>query len=750
MADFSLAEVFQEIEKQAKEMGVDPMMAKALAVAENTSSGSIAGKKTYSGSAVSPVGASGVMQVMPATARGLQQAGFLPPEWKHDPSNLSTQVQAGLAAIKEKMRRMNDPSDIGEMASVYNGSSKTHAAYKAGRMDLLPEETKQYAEKLRRATMELGGNAGAGRGTQGVAEAQALSTPGATTTRTSTSQRQALYDPVAQQTFLDDILNYTGAGGGVDQTVAQLQQAAANRGAAGEELLAAITAAGAAKGEEAASKAALQAGAASQRAVILAKMNLNPAKTGNEMDKAFDTITTTGDQISAMRADINNRQQTNIVTNPLQWLIDKSVLPGLVKKFNGTVDVQNDAIARYRDLASITGTQQSLSAATDADGILRAGKAAADSDAADAAAKAAGLKVELAGAEIRDMQTTKSLMGQKLDLQLKALQLSKVTETSSTSDSERVAAKKFEEQTFANIQNMIKAAGGNPPANITELKMLTPKKREALMQAATSGTFGENFSESFQFVWENGNRAKLATQGGAGVVTWIQGTAQEASKLVGVQAAEAEKFKKHFDGKKALPEVLNAMQSKYEAEGAKNMREASEFNPLRIEYKSASDAPELKNNAMAIWLKEYGPGGPKETMQKVDEGRVVQKFAQAVKDGSMTPAYAAGQISEYYKIATVKQAKATNYPMFGISKPSKTYVVQLPDLGASSSTVDLGDPVQVENALTRKIVADVTAARWAALKAGAVNPVAGVVMAGQNLMDNMGVKDPLANLFGNE
>ena len=746
--EFQLADVFREIENQAAAMGLDPTIAKSLAVAENTGSGSVSGKRSYNGAAVSPVGASGVMQVMPATARGLQQAGFLPADWKHDPTNLASQVQAGLAAMKEKMGRMNDPTDLGEWASVYNGSSKTHRAYKAGQFDAMPEETKQYAEKLRRAQMELGGNAGAGRGTQGVAEAQALAGRGATTTRSATTQTQALYDPAMQNDFLNSILNYAGPGGGIDQTMQDLEKAAADRSVAANALLQAITGTGKAKGEEAGAKAAVAAGAQAKRAMILTNMNLDPTKTANEMDRAFGVITQTGDQMDKLRADINAKQQVNMVTNPLDWLMAKSQLPFMVKQFNGLVDKQNDATSRYKDLASIAGTQQSLSAATDADGILRMGAAEAKTEAAQSAAQAEKFKIELAGAEIRDAQTMKSLMGQKLQLGMQALQLSKVTETTSSSTAEKDAEKKFQAQTFANMQAMIKAAGGTPPESITELKMLTPKKREALMQAAISGTFGENLSDSFQFMHDNSSLEKLARTGGAGVAAWVQGTSMEAGKELNAMKAEADKFKKPFNGQKELPEALNRIGARYQGEAATDMRKASEFNPLRIDYKMASDAPELKNNAMAIWLKDYGPGGAKEVFTKVDEGRVLQKFAESVKTGSMPAQVAAAQISEYYRVATVKQAKATNYPMFGISKPLKTYAVQFDDLGKFGA-IDLGDPAQVEQALTRKIVADKVSAFRGALMAGAGNPItAGALLSGNILNNQMG--DPLAKLFGNE
>ena len=754
MADFSQAEIFSEIERQAPLFKVDPLMAKALLVAENTGSGSLAGRTTYRGDAVSPAGARGLMQVMPDTAAGLQKAGFLPADWKHDPADKASQVQAGLAAIKEKMSRMVDPTDPAEMASVYNGSSRTHRAFKAGNFAAVPEETKQYTDKLRRAIMELGGSAGAGRGTQGVAQAQALATPGAATPNASgTRTTSASYDPAAQSDFLNGILQYAGPGGQVDQSLADLQKAAADRVAANNELVAAISAAGAAKGEVAGAKAAAEAGEAIKRSLILDRMNLDPSRTNDEMGRAFSAINAADDALLPRKQEIDARMAVGFFDNPLEWLVNQTRLPGMVSEYNGIVGTRQDAISRYKDLASIASTQQSMSAATDADSILRVGSALKQQAAASAAEDAAKASESLAGAQIRDIQTMKGLAGQKLDLQLKALQLSKsitVDGVGGSGSSDAAAEKKFQEQQFDNVKRMIVAAGGTPPQNKLELRLASKRQLELMGEAARTGKFGSNFSDSFEFVWDTGNREKLARDGGAGVVTWIQGTAGEASKLVKVQADDAAKFKKTFDGKKALPDALNAMQARYEAEAATDMRGASQFNPLRLEYRSAAAAPELKNNALAIWLRQYGPGGAEETMREVDEGRILQKFAQSVTESKMTPATAAAQISEFYRVATAKQAQATSYPMFGINKPSKTYQVQFNDLGKDLTGVDLGDPAQVETAITRKIVADRAKAVWDTVKVTALNPVAGMAMQLQAHKDQLQQFDPLANLFGNK
>ena len=76
--------------------------------------------------------------------------------------------------------------------------------------------------------------------------------------------------------------------------------------------------------------------------------------------------------------------------------------------------------------------------------------------------------------------------------------------------------------------------------------------------------------------------------------------------------------------------------------------------------------------------------------------------------------------------------------------------MQFNDLGKDLTGVDLGDPAQVETAITRKIVADRASAVWDTVKVTALNPVAGMAMQLQAHKDQLQQFDPLANLFGNK
>lgn len=698
MANFPLTDVLSEVERQATAAGLDPRMAKALVLAENTGSGSLAGRQSYDGSAVSPKGASGIMQVMPATARGLQQAGFLPADWQHNPDDLSSQVQAGVAAMKEMTGRMKNPADLGELGSMYNGGSAGQAAYNSGKLDKLPAETTDYLNKLRRASMDLGGTA-----------TTTSNSSGPTSSSSRTTTRSTSFDPASLDSFVSAITSAAGTGGSIDQTMMMVKDQQTQQALLNDELVKAITTSGQMAGAAAAANATVLAAGQAKRSAILTSMNLDPVATQNEMMKAFDAVNKTDALLAEMKPEIDARMAVGFFDNPLEWLINQTRLPGMVQQYNGVLSTQNDATARYQQLASIAQTQQGISAATDADMTLRAGNAAADAAVAAAEATAAQLRAGGAGQAIRDQLALAQLTGQKIDLLGRATQLTKISQTESEGLSERATAKKAEEEQLTNINAMIVAAGGQP-LSLPGFKGLPSAKKETLASVGTSQNFGKNFSESFEFIWNDGNRQKLAATGGAAVAAWLQGTAAAAGKAVADEQAAASRpgvgYNPKFNAKNALPEELNRLQAVYEGQAATNMRGASDFNPFKITYEIVAKEPVLKSNVLAAWINQYGPKGTEPMMATVDEEFVIKKMAESVATGKMSAGQAAKEVTDFYKVASAVTAKNNQWSLFGLSKPDKTYPVVVNGIGQTPAPIDLGDPSQVENALTRKVAYD--------------------------------------------
>ncbi|WP_230677575.1 hypothetical protein, partial [Streptococcus pneumoniae] len=81
---------------------------RAFFIAENSANGTMAPMRVIDGAVKSPAGARGVMQTMPGTEELLKKAGFLPSDWQFNPADLPSQVQGGLAALREKQSRQKN------------------------------------------------------------------------------------------------------------------------------------------------------------------------------------------------------------------------------------------------------------------------------------------------------------------------------------------------------------------------------------------------------------------------------------------------------------------------------------------------------------------------------------------------------------------------------------------------------------------------------------------------------------------
>lgn len=710
MADFAIADVLAEIDKQAGGFGIHPSVAKALAFAENTADGSPKGK-SFSGDAVSSKSARGIMQVIPSTARGLQQAGLLPSDWKHDPDNLSSQVAAGLAAMKDMKQRLKNPDDPFELASYYNGGSSGVKAYQSGDFTKLAPETSQYLPKVKKALMELGFATPPSQNVM-TPPSPLLTNQGAQKVgSTSTSTRTSVSDPVSMEMFTNQAFGMAAPGGSIDQTLDSVMNSAIARDSAVQQLQIAIASKGVAAAAEAGTVAMAEATAAARRAAILTSMNLNPDLSGNMANRAVDTINSTDVELNSLKPEIDRRMAVGFFDNPIEWLINQVRLPGMVEQYNGIATTQNAAISSYKNVASIASTQQSLSASMDADLLLRKGVDVKAKIAADTAADLAKVQAEAAGATTRDALVIAQITSSKLGVMKDLVGATKTTTTETESAREKMNAQQALQFDLDKANALIKAAGGSG-FSMPAFAKLDAKERGEILTRASKGVFGDSFGDSFAFQETIGNRRNMAVQGGAASITWMDATLKTANQSTKVKIANQEKTTgKQMTLKQkeeTIPAELNAVQALYENQQSSDMRTASDGNPYKLEYSIIAKDSKLANNPLAIFINQFGPGGKEETFATIDERYLLDRFSASVAKGTMNVVDASKAITDFYKVGVLQQAKLTAYPLYGL-KPASGYKVVIPQTGLFSrgsviaDTVDLTNSTKVENYLTRSV-----------------------------------------------
>lgn len=532
---------------------------------------------------------------------------------------------------------------------------------------------------------------------------KAMTATGSTSSRTTT--RKSISDPAAMDMFTASVMSAIQEGGTLDQSANAIIEGGKLRNDAAATLATAVKQKALAAGGEAVAKATLEATAALRKANILNGMNLNPDATENEALKAASVVNQTDVELVAMKQEIDERRAVGLFDNPIQFLINDTILPGLIQRYNNVVGTQNAAIDKYKTLSNLASSQQQISTAIDADLIQKAGVQTAAKHAADANADLARVQLENSAAATRDMLSLSQLSMSKAQLAGQLVASTRESQTVTDGLSAKDAAKAAEDQQLADVNKILVAAGANPLAS---LKGVGAKEKDILLSNVTSGKFGKDFAESFAFVKNSGDINTIATKGSAAVRTWYNGTLgvvgeavrmQEAAATTGINAG------KRFNGLEATLNQLNAMQALYEKEAATDMRVASKFNPLKLAYVTVAKLPELANNQVAAYINAYGPKSEKPRFTQVEEQYLMQRFTDAVAAGRMTMPDAVKAVTEFYKVGTAAQALQTHYSLFGMSKPEKGYVVTLPALGVNRA-VDLTNPAQVENLFTVKIATD--------------------------------------------
>jgi hypothetical protein len=709
---FPVSDVMQEIEKQAAQAGVNPDWAKAIFVAENSHDG-ILRRTVVDGAARSPKGARGVMQTMETTENLLKRAGFLPAAWQYNPADLSGQVQAGIAAIREKSSRLKDPSDLYELAAMYNGGTESWQNYRAGLIDKLPAETRQYFDKLRVAT-----SSGRSRMSPedikfigGVMAPAPAAPPGGRTTTSSTTVRSTAFDPEFLTGALSAGYELVKSGGGIDTAINSINAAASARTAAEQAQLTAIQQRAQAEGALAAADSAVTASAAARRNNILRIANLQPETVGNAAEAAMQAVIAGTSELETLGSEIDKRQAVGLFDNPFQWLINQTRLPGMIGQYNAKAMEQNRKIEAAKNLQSLAATQITLSQGVDADLITRQGAAKAAEAAARAQEQLTQVQQAIAGNAVRDANQAVVMAGQKFKTITDMAQLTKEVRSENQGATEQQINKLAQERQLESVNKFLKMVGSTTQYDVVTFKMLPAKTREQLLEVAGTGKMGATLYDTLMNVQNLGNSRTLAAEGDAAAVAWMQGVLGEANKIMTTELKIARDIAfrtgKPVKEEEFFKQAVDKLQAQFNAETL-DMRTASELNPYKISYAALLKDPIAAKNPVGQFLSQYGPTSAEPLFNKVDEKFILDKMVADVGAGKLRSGQAAAAISEFYRLGTKQQEKITRYPLMGLPGPANGYTVVIPASGffdkpMVGGTVDLTNSAAVEEYIIKNV-----------------------------------------------
>lgn len=567
----SLAQLLPQVEAEAVRQGVDPVLAQSILIAENMGQQYDPNKMVSAGT-VSPKGATGVMQVMPATLRALIAQGYA--DANTDLSTVDGGIHAGVAALKELGSRLgtNDPKIL---AVGYNGSPQVVKAYVSGNPQFAQQypETAQYVQRIDMARDSIGTGA-----------------PGAKP-NAFTAPMMGLAARMQQ---------YQSAG---DTVLASLKAAVGMQEKSGEEAKAAL---------EAKKEGQLnQAGAAYQTGThqidVLAKLRKSTGLEVEDPNSAYSMQMARMDkaqaEVDALTPQIAKAQSADMLTNPLGWLLGQSKMVTLAPRYQNAVATVQNARSAIEARQAIAHNQTTLEAQTTAEALALQTSGQAAIAAADATLGKVKIDQDTLALRTRVMTEELAVSGNLFQADATMYRLLQEKLGQKKMDE----ASKDEQEILDRVNTGLGYMGIPPIRSLTEYKLLAnnPQTREVLSGIGFTGKAGSPGKTMVAVEQLNAlpNIKQQDPVRGAFIETFHNYVANELQR--GRPDPKVPGMFKEYTGtdtdkiQAAADNVANRWTT--DAATTKNMRMLQADNPYRMRSKVYAAAPELKGNIIAAY-----------------------------------------------------------------------------------------------------------------------------------------------------
>jgi hypothetical protein len=670
-----LGEALSYITRASSEYGVDSLNAQAILLSENMGPTGEVPQVLQTGQ-ISPRGAAGLMQVMPATRQALVDQGFLSPEYAAG-TDWQSNVHAGLAALKEIQKRRKT-TDYRVIGADYNAGPKGGDVVLSGDISGLPTETLDYLKRLDIAHARL-------VGTEALPKGSTIREQRPATRSTVTTTQVAGADAITQ--ILRDNAIHTR------KSIEAITQSTEAERAAQEEAAAAAVFAGSEAAQAEQIRASIEAAATQTRERILGILNLDTRQADNVIAEKTAEFNTLDPARKQMDATIDEKEAVGFFDNPLQYLINQTMLPGMLAQRNAVARKQNEAFAVMRAMQGVAEQQERIDISASADQIAQLGIHVGNVKVSQANAAAAESKARAASATARAVITIANLTERELDNKLKVAQWNRVVQ----SDKEVDQLKEREKADLQELDDRLARLGalvGAPGMNSTLLKRMSKKEQQEWMERAASNNIGNDLYEAATWL-KPGWIANMKNSGSAQLAEFIRNTQSAMFNLAQMEAAKIQ-----IQGGKipSREELLRSAARSLESEFF-----AARNNMMIQTPNSALNPYKARHGVMATAWK----GDPENAIYKIVRDGAVNKLRyndstlfttiyKMVESGALSPADAARQMSDYYTAAVDENNRAYSFHLYGMS-PQDDYKV-LPK--ESKKTVNLLAPAELENLFT--------------------------------------------------
>lgn len=469
-----------------------------------------------------------------------------------------------------------------------------------------------------------------------------------------------------------------------------------------------------------------------------AVLGLNPDDVNNQLATSMAEYNAAETQRKASKQQFDKLSQISLLDNPLGWLAAQLQLPQVAAQNNAAVDTRDAAAANIATRQQLLTAHRSAVTANTAAQVQQIKLDTAQNELAAARIKIREAEIQnsstIAGRKLQAYQLSDKLFDIESDLVNKQLAVGQYMMSleerrearaeRAAQAAERLAAKKTQAENIAafdvQLGRVSQFLGLTTPMTAELLERVRdPKKKQAWIEAATTGQIGADLVGTLQFINTNGNTAALR-QNNPGVAA----AAQNFAAGIDSYAAEVQR-KARSEGKTLKPaEIVAQANDAYTTDiiasasrpGTGNSltspRWDSVFNPYKAQHHVMLDEIKsgklpLQNNALVKelqLLRDTDRNGTATNISSEQELTALKAVALQVKSGKLKIDEASQQIAEYYRLAAAKNRELYQYELFNLQAQT-SYRGQIPGTGflQGPAEVELMSPTSVKKSLLRVI-----------------------------------------------
>ena len=453
-----------------------------------------------------------------------------------------------------------------------------------------------------------------------------------------------------------------------------------------------------------------------------ATLGLDPDDVNNQLATSMAEYNAAEDARKVSRQQFDKLSQISLLDNPLGWIAAQLQLPQVAAQNNALVDTRDAAAENIATRQRLLTAHRSAVTANTAATVQQINLDKADNELAAARIKLREAEIQnssiIAGRKLQAFQLSDKLFDIESDLINKQLSVGQYMMSMeerrearaerAAQAQERIDRKNAEAADLAamdvQLGRVSQFLGLQTPMTVELLKrMPDAKRKQAWIDAATTGQIGADLVGTLQFLNQNGNTASLRTnnpgvasaaQNFAAAIDSYAGDVQRKATVSGKTMKPAEIVAQASD------DYTNAVIASASRPGTGNSLTSSRwdtvFNPYKAQHHVMLDEIKsgklpLQNNALVKelqLLRDSDRNGNATNLNSEQELAALKAVAQQVKKGTITIDEASNQVAQYYRLAAGKNRELYQYELFNLP-PQTSYRGQIPGMGFLQSPVEV-------------------------------------------------------------